>query len=343
MALESNIHALWAKKQTAKGAPAVAASARRMVTVAGDFTSNREDGSENFSDMDRFGDMTDFVNTITGEGNPGIETHPAQLAYIAWLFFGNEVVTGAADPWQHETTPQANGGFWSTWWLRVGATVIRREKFNDCKMGALTLEGSTGAKVVRATPTLLSLDPGEVFDGAAEPVTALPTDEPFLYTEGVGTFNIDGTIFEGQSQFSVTWDEGLSPYYGDDVVPVDLVTGNASIGLATTILVDSEGHQKYNSLIYNTAAPASGTKPVRALTALGSYEFTLTRKTAAGPVTPARTCNLLVPGVKWAPDVAVPPNPEGGAVELALAGSMRKVSGQPASRLRVNIGEAAFT
>jgi hypothetical protein len=343
MAMEANLYALWTKKQTAKGTPATAASSRRMVQVAGDFTTNREDGSERFSDYDRFGSMTDFVNTITGEGNPGIESHPAQLAYIFWLFFGGEAVTGAADPWTHTFTPSANGGFWSTWWVKVGGSVIRREKFNDCKMGGLTVEGSTGAKVVRATPTLLSLDPGEVFDAAGDPSVALPSDNPFLYTEGTGTFDIDGTIFEGQSQFSITWDEGLSPYYGDDVVPVDLVTGNASVGLAATILVDSEGHAKYNSLIYNTAAPTTGTKPVRALTALGSYEFTLTKDTAAGPVTPARDFHLTVPGVKWEPAAAIPPNPEGGAIELALGGSMRKVSGQPATEAVVRIGEAAFT
>lgn len=342
MALESNLYALWGAKQTAKGTPVAGSEAtKRFRQVAGDVATNREDGSENFSDMDRFGNMTDYVNTITGEGAPGIQGTPTELAWLFWVFFGADTVTGAADPWKHVFTPQTNGGFWATFWKRVGGTVARKEKFNDCLIGQLVLEGSTGQKVIRATPSILSLDPGEVF--TEDPALASPLTEPFLWTEGSGTFKLNGVVLRGSSQFTATWDEGLSPYYGDDVVPVDLVTGGANITLGTTILVDKAGHEEYNKRIYNTATPVAGTKPIKALDAIGSYEFKLTKKDASGVIVPARNMLVEFPGVRWTPDLAIPPSPDGGAVELSLGGGMRKVTGQPGSRITMEIGNAAFT
>jgi hypothetical protein len=342
MALEANLYALWAAKQTAKGTPVAGSEAtKRFRQVAGDLTVNREDGSEGFSDMDRFGNMTDFVNTITGEGAPGIQTTPTETAWLFWVFFGADTVTGVADPWKHVFTPQTNGGFWATFWKRVGGSVTRKDKFNDCKLGQLVLEGSTAQKVVRIAPSILSLDPGEVFtaDPAIEPVLT----DPFLWTEGVGTFKVNTVVLKGSSQFTATWDEGLSPYYGDDVVPYDLITGNSNITLGTTILVDSAGHEEYNKRIYGTATPTATTKPLKALDAIGSYEFNLKKKNSAGEITPKRNMLVEFPGVRWSPDLAIPPSPDGGPIELSLGGGMRKIAGQPGSRITMEIGNAAFT
>lgn len=342
MALESNLYALWGAKQVAKGTPAAEAT-KRFRQVAGDVSTSREDGSEGFSDMDRFGNMTDFVNTLSGQGAPGIQATPTEAAWLFWIFFGADTVTGAADPWKHVFTPQANGGFWATFWKRVGSSVTDKEKFNDCKVGQLVLEGSTGQKVIRVTPSILSLDPGEKFAVDPAAPAEVPKEEPFLWTEGVGTFKVNGVVLKGSSQFTATWDEGLSPYYGDDVIAIDLVTGNAQITLGTTILVDQGGLEEYNKRIYGSAAPAAATKPLKVPEALGSYEFKLTKKNAAGEVVPKRNMLVQFPGVKWAPDVAIPPSPDGGAVELSLGGGMRKVAPEPGSRITMEIGNAAFT
>ena len=344
--VESNIYGLWAAKQTAKGSVIAGVGATKaMIQVAGDFSTNREDGSENWSDLARFGSQTDFVNTIVGGGNPGIEAQPATLAYINWLYFGQETVTGSVDPWTHSSTPGANGGFWSTWWVRVGQNVVRREKFGDCKIGSLVLEGSTGAKVVRVTPTIISLAPGVTYAAPDPTVTIdkLEASEPFRYTEGRGAYTVNGTVLEGQSQFTVTWDENLGPYYGDDVTPLDLVPGTPSIGVATTILADAEGVTEYNKRIYGTASPVAGTAPIKDLEAIGSYTFTMIRRNVSGPLTPAREVTLTIPGIRWSPDVALPANPDGGAIELSLAGSMRLVGASAASTVAVKAGEAAFT
>ena len=342
MAIESNIYALWGGKQTAKGTPATAPATNgwRYIQVGGDLAVNRDDGSEGWSDLDRFGSQTDYVNSITGGGSPAIEAQPGSLGHLCYLFFGSVAVTGASDPYQHVFTPGTNGGFWATFWKRVGQNTIQRQKFNDCRIGSLTIEGSTGSRVVRVTPTILSLDPGEVY--STDPTKALDADQPWLYHEGQGTFAVNGVTLNGQSQFTATWDEGLGPYYGDDVVPVDLVVGNASISIAVTILVDAAGLQEYNKRIYGSASPTASTKPLKNLDAIGSYGFTVTSKTSAGNVTPSRTFALAIPGVKWMPDLSVPPNPDGGAVELSLAGSMRKVSGQAASTITITNGVAAY-
>lgn len=343
MALESNIYALWGRKQTGLGVSVTAPTAiagKRLTQVAGDFSVARDDGSENFSDLDRFGNMTDYVNTIVGNGNPGIEAQPGTLGWLCYVFFGQDTVTGAADPWQHVFTPGTNGGFWASFWKRVGQNTVQRQIFRDCKISGLTIEGSTGARVVRATPTILSLDPGEVY--ATDPITDFDPDKPFLYHEGASTFTVDSTVLRGQSQFTATWDEALAPYYGDDVVPVDLVIGNASISIAVTLLVDGAGLTEYNKRIYGSATPASGTKPLKDLDPIGSYEFTLTSKDSSGAITPARTFALDLPGVRWTPDVSVPPNPAGGATEISLAGSMRKVAGQPVSTITIQNGDANY-
>src|SRR5262245_11474595 len=163
--LESNIYGLWVVKQTAKAAAPVVANARAMIQVAGDFSTNREDGSEVWSDLARFGNQTDFVNTIVGGGNPGIEFQPAPGGYVCWNFFGGETVTGAADPWTHNFQPTSGGGFYSTWYARVGAGAAptKRERHTDARIAALTVEGSTGQKVVRLTPTVITLDPGIIY------------------------------------------------------------------------------------------------------------------------------------------------------------------------------------
>lgn len=344
--VEPSIYGLWAAKQTAKGTPiAGVAATKAFIQVGGDFSVAREDGSEPWSDLSRFGSQTDFVNTIIGEGNPAIEAQPETLAYISWLFFGQESVTGAADPWTHTFEPGSSTGFWSTWWVRVGQSVIRRQKFADCLITSLVLEGSTGAKVVRATPTILSLDPGITYD-SPDPSAAIDTNEdaePFRYTEGVGTFDVSGTVIEGQSQFTVTWDNAISPYYGDDVTPVDLVVGVPSIGLAITILADADGFAEFNKRIYGTAAPAAGTEPLKALESLGSYGFTLTRKNASGNLSPIRDLDLAIPGVRWMPDVAIPANPDGGPVEISLAGAVRKTTGAAHTTLAIRNGDAAYS
>lgn len=333
MSMESNLYGLWGAKQTAKGSPATVAT-RRFIQVAGDSNINRDDASENYSDLDRFGNSTDWVNTVVGNINPGIEATPSETAWLFFMFFGGETVSGATNI-LHTSVPLPGGSFWATMWQRVGATQIRRHKFNDCKISSLQLEGSTGNKACRITPTMLSLDPGEIF--TTDPTPGMPSDSRvFLYTEGASSYTVDGTVLTGQSQFTVTWNDNLTPVYGDSTTPVDLVPGNASIDVAISMVLDAAGLQKYNNLIFGTTSPTLGAKPIRSLPATGSWNALLTKDANT-------TMSVTLPGVKWSPDMAMPPNPDGGAIELAMAGAMRKVSGQAGSTVVVKNLDPTYT
>lgn len=323
----TKINGLWVAKQTAKGSPA-ATAIKRFRQPGGNIRVNRSDGTERWGTDDRFGDAQDFVDQLSGSGEPGVQAQPGTLAYLMYLFAGQETVTGAADPYTHVATPAAAGGFWSTWWKKVGVgSDITRERYADCKIGQLVIEGSTAQKIVRVTPSLMSLDPGEKV--ASDPVKAFDTGndrEAFLYTEGTSAFSINGAVIRAQSQFQITLNENLEFVYTDDVLPLDLVAGEPEVNIALTLALDSDGLARYNFEVYGSTAPVAGTKPVKRLPALGDYSFLLDKPVDGTPAN-NRQFGFDVDGVRWSPDVAIEPNPAGGLSEVSLTGRMRRTSG----------------
>jgi hypothetical protein len=228
---------------------------------------------------------------------------------------------------KHAYVPQITQGHWATFVKRIGTTVIQRQAFIDALIGGFTLESSTANKATRLTPTILSLDPGKVV--ASDPAAGLPTGvdgKPFLYTEATGTFTVDGFVQAGQSQMTFTVTEDRSPVYGDDAVPYDLAVGKPAVTIGATIVFDATGLAEYNRLVYGTASPATGTKPLRNIPALGSYSFDMKQKDNQGNLT-GNELKVTIPGVKWAVPDAPGPNPDGGNTEVALAGSMRPLGG----------------
>jgi hypothetical protein len=343
--LEANINALWGGKQVAKGTPLVAPP-HRFNWVAGDFAMPREDGEEPYSDLSKFGDRSDWVNTLLGNGEPAVEATPTELAWLLWMFHGAETVTPVTGPpavQKHTTTPQAGRGHWGTFATRKGLSIVDRKRFADSLIGRLQIEGSTANKAVRATARILSLDPGELL--AADPAAAMPVENTLLYTDGAGTFTIDTVVIRGQSQFTFVADEDLSPVYGDDTVPHDLVTGSPAVTIGVTVYADADGVAAYNKQVYGSAAPAAGTKPLKRLPALGSYEFSLTQRDPTTGALNGLGFDLLIPGVKWTPGEFPGPNQGGGATEISLAGSMRVLPATPGYTLDVFTPNAvvAFT
>jgi hypothetical protein len=228
---------------------------------------------------------------------------------------------------KHTFTPQLAQGHWATFFKRIGTTTIQRQSFVDCLLGGFTIESSTANKATRITPTILSLDPGVT--KTSDPAALLPTGidaKPFLYTEATGTFTVDGFVQAGQSQMTFTVSEDRSPVYGDDAVPYDLVVGNPSVTIGATVVFDATGLAEYNRLVYGTASPTAGTKPLRNIPALGSYACDFKQKDSAGNLT-GNELKITIPGVKWAVPDAPGPNPDGGNTEVAFAGSMRPLGG----------------
>lgn len=340
--LETNLNALFASKQTAKGTPN-ATGTKRFKQVAGDLAVAIDQGSEAWSDMDKYGSQTDFVNSVTGNGSPGIEATPEELAWLLYAYEGGETTSAVPGPpakTAHVTVPLPTAGFWTTWHKRIGGSQVQRQQFADTRISQIQIEGSTAQKVVRVTPTLLSLDPAQVV--AADPVTDLPAKRPFIYTEGSGAFEIDGAVFRGHSQFQVISNADLSVVYGDDAVAYDVVSGTPSVTIACSIYVDADGLAKYNEHVYGTATPAPGAKPLRTIRPYGGYEFNLGARAGATGALTGDAFKHEMPGVKWGVPEAPAANPQGGAAELALAGQMRKVSGSPAYRNTVTCDDAAY-
>jgi hypothetical protein len=443
---ELNIHALWAAKQTAQGTPNTAGT-KRLVQLGGDLKVSRDDGSQNYSDLGKFGDATDWLNALSGGGSPVAEMTPEELAYLLWLFHGGETVTtgtsavitltltgtptggtilfrdprgagypsllipynasvaatqalcdtaygagnvlvaggtlpgatqtltfqaalarrpmrepvivtnsltGGATPTgtMVTTTPGVKNrhrfvalpglGFWSTWHRRVGQNLITRTQYNDVQMSQIVYEASTGAKAGRVTSTLMSLDPGEV--AAVDPGTALPVKRPFLHTDGVGTFELQGDVHRGISQFQVTLNEDLQTAQSDDVLPYDMILGNAAANIATTLYFDADGLARYNEQVYGTATPASGAKPTGNLPELGAFVHDLQARDAGDGFVNGDRVLFTAEGVKWNFPEAPDPNADGGPAEISLAGQLRKpTAGGDHYVIDVYCDDAAFT
>jgi len=346
--VESNVYGLWVTAQKDKDTPGDDADARKLIHVSGDLDTNRQDGSENWSDGTRFGDITEWVQSIDGAGTPVIEATPLDLEYLLWLFTGQENVTGTTIK-SHEFTPGATTGHWSTWFKSVGLSTVHRQQFNAVKQTAIRLEGSTANKVLKYTPTLVSLDPGVHIDAdpAADVVKGTvggaDDNRPWIYTEAAGTFKVGGTVFRGHTQFALVISDGGAPLYGDDVVPFDVGPGQPQVSIeGVSLILDDASLAVYNSIVYGDPTPAAGDKPIRNLDDLsyGSWSADFQRN---GATTSAQQrCHIELPRVKWNPDVAIAPNPDGGALEIPIGGRVQNDGTNPLWRITTQSNQAAF-
>jgi hypothetical protein len=227
--------------------------------------------------------------------------------------------------YKHVATPSNNGGSYFGIFKSVGKTTVHRSQFNDCRATSLRLEGSSASKVVKATPTIISLNPGEV--QTTDPSAVDEGLRPWIYTEAQGTFEIDGSIYRGQSAFAVLFTWGLNEYYGDAVHPFDVINNTATASIeGLTIIIDQAGLERFNSQIYGTVAPAAKAVPIEGIPLNGSYKcvFSRTNLNTGGA---SEKLTIEFTGVKWSPTLAIPANPAGGAVELSFTGMMRKQVG----------------
>ncbi|MBA3688469.1 MAG: hypothetical protein H0W81_06545 [Chloroflexi bacterium] len=341
--LEPNINGIWVGKQTAKGTENTT-PIKHPALMGGGFQFARDDGSSPYSDLSKYGAEFRYVNSAQGNGNPAIASTPSELAYILWLAHGAEVtasVTGPPAKTKHTFTPSLTQGFWHTWVTRLGLTQIIRQSWIDCLIGGFTIEGSTGQKDLRITPTVFSADPAKIV--AADPSAALPTTYPFMYTEATGTFTIDTVVQVCHSQFQFTVSEDRSPYFGDDVLPCDFTVGTPTATIAATITFNANGQTEYNNLVYGTGSPTAGTKPLKTIAAVGSYSAWFKAKTPGTNTLNGNEFKLTIPAVQWAIPDAPQPNPAGGDSTIALSGRVvPPATGLPYT-IDVNNDDVAYT
>lgn len=339
---ELQIYGLWAAKQTAKGT-ANSAPAHRFKQTGGNFTFPRDDGSVAYSDATPVPDQQDWVNTLVGNGAPVTLATPEELSWLLWAFEGGETtaaVTGPPVKTTHTTKPLPGLGHVCTFVTRKGSSAVERYEHADCYISALELGGSTADKAVRATPTVFSLDPGKT--RAADPAQAMPTKGTFLYTDGTSRFTIDGTAFRGHSEFTLSLTKDLNPVYGDDTTVYDFAIGNTTITIGVSLYFDADGQAQFNRIVYGSATPVAGTKPLKTIPALGSYAFDLRARDAAGVVNGDKFI-LTLAGVKWTPPASPDPNAAGGTPTMALSGTTRKSGSLDQYKIDIDSDAAAFT
>lgn len=285
--------------------------------------------------------------TLTAVGGQALAAQPLPIPTVGGTnltggTIGVVTQSTVGTGYQHVATPSDNGGFYFGIAKSVGKTTVHRSQFNDCRVQSLRIEGSSASKVVKVTPTVISLDPGQII--TADPTKLDDGLRPFIYTEGAGQFQIDGAVYSGQASFAALFTWGLTEFYGDGVTAYDLTNAEATARIeGLTLLLDQAGLTRFNNQIYGTPTPAANAKPIQGIPALGSYTALLSK---VNPNTGLTSESLKIEffGVKWEPTLAIPANPAGGNVELSFAGAMRKVAGSPPFRITtVTPLDAAFS
>jgi hypothetical protein len=331
-AIENRSEGFWWAKQTAKGTPAGVAF-KKGRKVGGTVGVAPARGSEAHSDGKRFGDRTHFVDAINATGAPVLQAQPGVVAHFAYLISGQESVTAGYDYNEHLATP-GDSAFWFSVWKSVGKVIgPLRQRFNDCRLQSIRIEGSSQAKVAKITPTFISLDGGITF--AADPVVVADADEPMLYTEAEGTFEINGEVFTGHSSFAVVIADAANPWMGDSVRADDVTFGIATVTIeGITLLVNQQGFELYNELIYGHPTPPAGSKPLDVIPPTGSYAWEMRRGTVWSLIATGSTAGDFTLDVNGEETAAIAFNANNAAIKAAiealpgvLAGEVEVVGG----------------
>ncbi len=330
--LETNIAGLWWSSQSAKGTiPATAAKKGRW--IGGSVAGNVVMGQEPFADGSRFNSANQYPDRLEGGGSPVVQGQTGALAHLLWCMCGAETVTGAAAPYTHVITPGSTSKY-MTWWTTVGSSIVMRRRHEDCRPRSVTVTGATDQKVVHINPELLSTNPDKI--QGTDPVKALDTGEPLLYTEGASTYTVNGTVFPVHSAFSVTISDGLELVYGDRVNAEDVASTLGEVSFNVTLAYNATVQTLVNTLKYGTGAPVTDAAPQQSAPALGSYSFDLTRST-----TDQFKCEVL--NVSWSIPDEPDPSPQGGVPTITLTGRGIVQGASPIIRWTIKNSDAAYT
>lgn len=326
-AIESGIGTLNYGKQPAKGTPATAATTTvgydRPKWFDGALGVAKKLSSEEYTDGNRFGSPTTFVDTVGGD--VGSLVHQAQPENVGLRFaqtLGVDTVTGVSDPYTHTITSAGTSGAWGTWWAKVGAAVGPvRQMFSDCKTKKLAFMVGRDQKTMHLTEDIVSLNPGEVY--ASDPAKAENASDPYLWTEGTGAVTFDGTVDSEAHEETLEIDTGAQAYWGEDIKPCQIIEKKGTIVSAVKTIVTDATLLKYYKAIYGKTNPVAGDKPVKDV--LYAAFTTLYSRSAT------RTLSISRPYIAVDPaEMVVGAQREGGPIEISFGGACLKNGGSPA-------------
>lgn len=293
---------------------------KKLPLIDGGLSPKSESAMKRFLDGKRFGKKIQFKKTTAVGGEITLMATPEALAFVESCIHTNDSVTGSSAPYTHTLTSDADDSNWLTFVQRIGTgDVVLRDQFVDCRIVGYELEGSAGSDdpvTIKATIIGLTVEASQPSDPVA---TDDPTDEsqPYVWTDIAGSVEIDGDTFRNVSQLALSVATGEELYFSDDVTAYDIVSGEPSIEVAGTFLVDEDGLAIWNKIHYGSAVPATGAGITRD-ELRGSIEWSW----AYGSSSSLRSATYTLGNVTLTTDSEITPSPEGGAAEISIAGAV---------------------
>lgn len=288
-------------KQSAKGTPA--ASPALKFHMSGSPSLGPVKNRARFAMTDAGRDVgAGYTSSMGVQGDVPLYLHPDGFALLAYLALGANADAGSSPNYTHTATPANDVPWFTCWAVAANGTVI--ERFDDCKLDSLRVEGTAGQplqaslSIVGLNYTFLASDTG----------LAVLTSSPYLYPEFLGQFSIDSTA-QKLHRFSIGVDNGLSQYQADDYLPSDIDPGGRAVTCSfATRFTGPTAFPDYRTFFYGST---SGTAPSPAT---GSHVFN------AKVVRDANTSvEFQMPQVTWASVPRPQPDPGGAPIEVEVS------------------------
>ena len=246
---------------------------------------------------------------------------PEALAFVESCIHNNDTLS-AGSPNSHTLTSAADSSPWLTFIQRVGTgTDVLRDKFVDCRIVSYEINGSAGSD----DPVTITCSVIGLTIETAQAADPSPSDnpnsesEPYVWTDVAGQLTIDSDSFPNVSQISLSVSTGEELYFADNITAHDVIQGEPEISMAATLLVDSDGLELWNKLHYGTASPAAG-----AGISKDELKGAVDWKWTYGSSTALREADYSLSNVTLTSDSEMTPSPEGGALELSVAGMVEE-------------------
>lgn len=306
--ISSRIGTIAFAKQSAKGSPAASPAIRLMLNGAPSLAPVKERGRFAMTDSGR-DQGPGFTSGMRVEGDIPVYLHPEAMASLLYYALGANADSGSTPNYTHTLTPAADLPF-VTIWRQVGGVIF--ERFDDCKVNALRIEGQAGQPYT-STLSVLGISSTKL---VSDPVLAALTSQPYIYPESGALLKID-TVDYRISAWQLAIDNGISGFQADAYTFADIDPGgrtvSASFQTRFTGLTDAPAN--YAGFYYDagtTLSPVVGTH---------ALDFKMERNANT-------SVQLQVPQVTYAA-VPVQPDPGGAPIGLEIACEVEKPSGSP--------------
>lgn len=269
-----------------------------------------------------------FYSGMQVAGAPTFYCRPEALAVLAYGVLGSKAVSGSG-PYVHTLTP-ATALPYFTFWRSLGNGLY--EKFPDCVITALRLEGTSGMPLM-ATPTIVGLSASHLT--SAEATATIETAYALKHDHGANAYDIAGTAIRHLRRFVATIDNGATIVPGDTLFPFDVVPGRLSAVVEGEML--QADFAAYKTQVYGSASPSDGAATVTAPVVIGDPGLDFTWDRTADD----RSLQLLLPRVFQDP-IDPQPNVSGEPLTQTVTWRAYQPASGAAVTLKVENGTASY-